>query len=655
MKTIKFLSIFVIFSLTGFAQQWTPGMMIQLKRITSAMISPDGNRVAYTVSTPIMEGEKSEFITHVWITSTDGKMNRQFTFGDKSCSNARFSPDNKYISFTSSRDGRSQLSLMFPDGGEAERITGQKNDVGIYAWSPDCKSIAFLMQDTLTAEEELNNKEKRDMKVVGEYKNSHLYVLYLKKNKEGRYPVKKLTGGNFHITQISWSPDSKFIAFSHQESPSADIWFTSDISAVPAGGGEINSLVKNTGADRNPKYSTDGKWLAYVSDGGRHSWSGGYDVFLIPSTGGPSKKLAATFDQNPQIIDWSPDSKSIWIEEAYKTSRMIYSLPIDGKSPRMITPDNGLYSNISFNKSGDLMAFVFVDASTPPEVMVMSMKDQKTSILTSINDEFARMTHGKTEIISWRSRDGKFAIEGLVTWPVNYQKGRSYPLILNIHGGPASVFNKSYTGAGAIYPIQYFADQGFIILRPNPRGSGGYGVSFRQANKSDWGFGDYEDLMAGVNKLIADKAAHPDSLCVTGWSYGGYMTSMIITKTDRFKAAMVGAGVTNLFSMTNTSDIPGFLPDYFDGEVWGKTDVYLKHSAMGSIKNAKTPALVIHGEDDLRVPISQGQELYGALMRMGVPTEMVVYPRTQHGPEEPKFIQDIGERTFNWFIKYLKK
>jgi dipeptidyl aminopeptidase/acylaminoacyl peptidase len=655
MKTIKLLFLFLSICLTAISQSWNPGQMIQLKRITSAIISPDGNRVAYTVSTPVMKGEKSEFLTHVWVASSNGLMNRQFTFGEKSCSNVRFSPDNKYITFTSSRDGKAQLYLMFADGGEAEKITDQKNDIGICAWSPDCKSIAFLMQDTLTAREELDNKEKRDMKIAGQYKNSHLYLLSLQKNKEGKYPVKQLTSGDFHVTQITWSPDSKFIAFSHQQSPSPDIWSTSDISVMPAEGGNVKLLVNNSGEDRNPKYSTDGLWLAFVSDGGKPAWAGCYDVYIIPAGGGSAKKLAATFDQSPQIIDWSPDSKSIWVGESYKTSRVVYTLPADGKAPEIVTPDKGLYSNPSFSKSGDLMAYIFEDASTPPQVMVISLKDKQIQKLSSLNEDFAKMIHGRTEIIGWKSKDGKYAIEGLITWPVNFEKNKKYPLILNIHGGPAGVFSQSYTGAGSVFPLQYFAEQGYIILRPNPRGSGGYGADFRLANRNDWGFGDYDDIMAGVDKLIADNVAHPDSLCVTGWSYGGYMTSMVITKTDRFKAAMVGAGVTDLFSMSNTTDINGFLPYYFEGESWDKTDVYLKHSAMAVVKNVKTPTLVLHGENDLRVPISQGQELYGALKRMGIPTEMVIYPRTTHGPEEPKFIQDIGERIISWFNKYLKR
>lgn len=450
MKTINLLILLLGISLAGISQSWTPGQMIRMKRITSAVISRDGSRVAYTVSSPLMDGEQSEFLTHIWIASTNDTMNRQFTFGDKSCSNVRFSPDGKYLSFTSSRDGKAQLYLMFTDGGEAEKITSQNNDVGAY----------------------------------------------------------------------TWSPDSRTIAFSHQQNPSADIWTTSDISAVPASGGDIKTLVNNAGADRNPKYSPDGQWLAFVSDGGKTSWAGRYEVYFIPANGGTAKKLASTFDQSPQLIDWSADSKALWVGESYKTRSAIYTLPSDGKPPMMINQDKGVYSSPSFSVPGDLMAYIFSDPETPPEVMIMSLKDKHIRKLSSQNENFARMTHGKTEVISWKSKDGKYTIEGLVTWPVNYQKNRKYPLILNIHGGPAGVFSQSYTGSGGIYPIQYFADQGYIVLRPNPRGSGGYGADFRFANRNDWGFGDYDDIMAGVDKLIADNAVHPDSLCVTGWSYG---------------------------------------------------------------------------------------------------------------------------------------
>ena len=246
-------------------------------------------------------------------------------------------------------------------------------------------------------------------------------------------------------------------------------------------------------------------------------------------------------------------------------------------------------------------------------------------------------------------------MEGLLTYPVNYKSGKQYPLILNIHGGPAGVFTQNFTAAGSVYPIQAFAQQGYAVLRPNPRGSSGYGKDFRHANYNDWGFGDYEDDQSGVDKVIAMGVAHPDSLVICGWSYGGYMTSFTVTKTNRFKAASLGAPVTNLMSFVGTSDIAGFLPDYFAGEYWDRMDVYMKHSAMFNVKNVKTPSQVIHGERDVRVPISQGFEFYTAVKRLGIPAEMITYPRTPHGVQEPKFIQDIGERVLVWFNTQLKR
>ncbi len=636
---------------TLFAQKaWTPAGMMKFKRLTSAVISPDGKRVAYTVSVPLMEGDKSEYLTHIWVAATDGSMNRQFTYGDKSCANPQFSPDSRWLAFTSSRGSdKTQLHVISLDGGEAEQLTSQKNSVGQFSWSPDGKRIAFIMTDLLTEQEEKNRKEKRDMEVADTYKNAHLYTVSLTKDPKGKNPVKRLTAGDFHVTDFTWSPDGKTIAFVHQVNASLNEWTTADISTVPSDSGAIKALVANKGQDANPLYSPDGQWLAYYSGGDVVSWSGANHAYVIPAAGGQAKKLAPTYDGSFQLICWAADSKSIFISEAYHTTRVVYALPVDGKPARMITPADGMYTNATFSKATDQMACIYQHSSAPPHVYVMSLKDMKPRKITTVNEDFEKKMHAKTEVISWKSKDGRYTIEGLLTYPANYQPGRKYPLVVNIHGGPAGVFTQNYTGISSIYPIQAFASEGYAVLRPNPRGSSGYGVEFRQANKNDWGFGDYNDIMAGVDKIIADGMVHPDSLCVTGWSYGGYMTSMIITKTNRFKAAMVGAGVTNLISFTGTADIPDFIPDYFDGELWDRTDIYAKHSAMFAVKNVTTPTLVIHGERDLRVPISQGQELYMALKRLGVKTQMVSYPRTPHGPQEPKFIQDIAERVIAWF------
>lgn len=647
---ITLTGVFVAFLLKA-QPTWTPATMIKYQRLMGAEISPDGKYVAYTVSVPRMENEESSFLTHIWVAATDGSLNRQFTFGNESCTNPQFSPDGKRLAFISSRNGgKSQLYILPLNGGEAEQVTKVDGNVGNYKWSPDGKRLAFIMTDPLTKEEEKRRKEKWDMVVAGEFKFGHLYTVDLQqKNEKGMAKVKRLTRGAFHVLNFDWSPDGKTIAFAYQVDPTLDALHTLDISSVPADSGTVKVLVGNPGMDTNPCYSPDGKWIAYVSEGDKVSWAGGEEVYVMPASGGQPRKLASTHDLQPNIVRWSSDSKHIYATEAYKTARSVYALPADGKSPKMLTPLDGVYSSPSVTRMDDLMALIFQNASTPPQVVVMNMKDKKIRKLTALNEDFAKRTHAKTEVVSWRSKDDKFEIEGLVTYPLNYEKGKKYPLILNIHGGPAGVFTQTYTGASSPYPLQAFAEQGYVILRPNPRGSSGYGDDFRRANINDWGFGDYDDLMAGVDKLIADGLVHPDSLCVTGWSYGGYMTSMIITKTDRFKAAMVGAGVTNLISFTGTADVPGFIPDYFSGEMWDRTEVYMKHSAMFAVKNVKTPTLIIHGERDLRVPVSQGQELYMALKRLGVKTQMVTYPRTPHGPQEPKFIQDIGERVIEWF------
>ena len=260
---------------------------------------------------------------------------------------------------------------------------------------------------------------------------------------------------------------------------------------------------------------------------------------------------------------------------------------------------------------------------------------------------------GRTEVIQWKSTDG-MRIEGPLTYPVGYRDGKRSPLLVLVHGGPSGVFTRSFIGTRGAYPIAAFAAQGYAVLRCNVRGSSGYGKQFRYANYGDWGGGDYRDILSGVDHVVEMRVADPERLGVMGWSYGGYMTSWIITQTSRFKAASVGAGVTNLMSFTGTADIPGFMPDYFGGEFWDVFDKWAAHSTMFNVKGVTTPTLIQHGEEDLRVPVSQGYELYNALKRQDVATRMIVYPRQPHGIREPKLQLQAMRANLEWFNQYLK-
>jgi dipeptidyl aminopeptidase/acylaminoacyl peptidase len=656
MKKTLALALFLA-ATASFAQTtWTPETMIKFKRVAGTDISPDGKLVAYTIAPPVMEGDNSEFRAQVWVASTDGKSNMQFTHSDKACTNPKFSPDGKMLAFTSSRgsDGKAQIWIMQLGGGEAKVVTKSKSGVQQYDWSPDSKRLAYTSVDANSDDEDRMRKEKRDWNVIDKWKYAHLYVVNLQPNEKGEHARKRLTKGDFQVSNFDWSKDGKTIAFTHQRTPEADEWPTADISTIASDSGAMKKLVTGKGLDSGPVYSPDGQWIAYVSDGGDSHWAGIQDVYLMPAAGGNARKLSETGDRQAQLLDWSSDGKEIFYSEADHTSNRVFALPVSGGKPRVITGGTGTFSSASFSADSKSISFIHQTTENSPEVFSTLVAKWEPKKLSDANKDFPKIPMGKTEVISWKSKDGK-QIEGLLTYPVNYKAGRKYPLVLNIHGGPAGVFVQSYTAAGSVYPLQTFAQQGYAVLRPNPRGSSGYGKEFRHGNVNDWGFGDYEDNQTGVDKVIEMGVAHPDSLVMCGWSYGGYMTSFTMTKTDRFKAASLGAPLTNLMSFNGTADIPGFLPSYFEGQYWDRMEIYQKHSAMFNIKNVKTPSQVIHGERDIRVPPSQGFEYYSAMKRLGVPTEMVTYPRTPHGPQEPKFIQDIGERVVDWFNKYLGK
>jgi dipeptidyl aminopeptidase/acylaminoacyl peptidase len=607
------------------------------------------------VNEAVMSAEKSEFVTQIWMATTDGKQNHQMTFAEKSSTNPKWSPDGSMIAFTSSRkDNKNNLFVMRVNGGEAEQLTNVKSAVGNFEWSPDGRSIAFTMTDQKSEDEEKNDKGRNDFRWIDEnVKFGRLYVIKLEKDADGKREPRKLTDADRHVSSFDWSPDGTRIAFSHVRSPKVDHWPTADVSVVEVATGKVSTFAATEAAESGPRYSPDGKWLLLSVSELPIRWAQSNRIHIYPAGGGSPKVMAASHDGQPNVIGWTGDSSKIMLYEAKGTGSVLQEADVAAGTVREADYQDAVITSVSMTKDGRIGAFVMQTADRAPEVYVLRDGDGLTQV-SRANAHLTEKTVGRTEAIKWKSEDGR-EIEGLLTYPANYASGTRVPLILNVHGGPAGVFRRSFIGGRGAYPLAAFAERGYAILRPNPRGSSGYGVEFRQANIKDWAGMDYEDLMTGVDHVVAMGVADPDRLGVMGWSYGGYMTSMIITKTDRFKAASAGAPVTNLMSFNGTADIPSFIPDYFENEFWDEPAVYAKHSAMFNIKNAKTPTLIQHGENDVRVPISQGYELYTALKRRGVPTRMIVLPRQPHGINEPKLQIAVMQSNLEWFEEYLKK
>ena len=672
--------------------RWTPDLSMRYRAVSGVAISPDAARVAFVVRDPLLEGPQSAYRSHVWMADADGSRVAQWTRGEASAGAPAFSPDGEWLGFVTGRDGEgddgSQVWALPLAGGEARQLTKADGSVGAYRWSPDGTRIAFLMRDPETEEEKKAREEKRDVILVDrDYKYSHLYVAAIDlASDEPAEPV-RLTAGDFHITGFGWAPDGGRIVFSHQADPrintgrlSGDVSVTTvpdaaeiadllaaraeaadgeadgdeteaEAADAPEAVGEVAALVTGAGIERSPHWSPDGAWIAYVSTGDQPEPIGLGDVYVMPAAGGEARRLD-TPNRSAAILGWTGDSSELLLLESLGTRRHVLAVPADGGELRFISYGDGVVGSTALTADAGHMAFTWQTTDEPWDVFVSPTNGYAPSRVTDLHADVPRPALGRTRLVSWTSTEG-FEIEGLLTLPVGYEEGARVPLILNVHGGPAGVFSQSFTGAASAYMLQYFAQEGFAILRPNPRGSTGYGKEFRYANFQDWGYGDFRDLMSGVDHVIDMGVADPDRLLLMGWSYGGYMTSWAVTQTDRFVAASMGAGLPNLISMTTTTDIQDYLVGHMGVEFWEDYERYERHSAMYHIANVVTPTQVIHGAQDLRVPFTQGQEFYRALDRRGVPTEMVVYPRTGHGPSEPKFVMDVSERILTWFRTHL--
>ena len=659
MKRISLISLLILGLSSVIAQtksNWSPTQTIKHKVISTVRVSPDGGKVVYAVKElKTIEG-KSEFINHLFISDINNTNTIQLTQGEKNNINPKWSPDGKKIAFVSNRNGKNNLYCLNLAGGEAERLTDLKTGINDFKWSTTGNQIAFTSSDFETEEETGNKKSGNDWFFMNEnFKQGRLHLLQLnKKDKNGIPQITTLSKENRHINSFSWSPDDQWIAYAHAASGGVEDNTFCDISMIKISSGEVKVIANSSVGENQPLFSPDGKFIAYYNLDEKGIWGGKTSVKIFALENGSVQTLADTPNGPAELIGWSSDGKTIYTLEPFHTSTKIFSLSSDGKqATEWTTGTKGVLSGLELNSKGTHFGFTFQNTSIPQDGYISSTSSFSALKISNINPELANLPVPKTELISWKSFDG-MEIEGLLTYPLNYEAGKKYPFILNIHGGPAGVFSENFIAVSGIYPLAALAENDIFILRPNPRGSNGYGLKFREANHRDWGGGDYKDLMAGVDYAISKGWADANKMGVMGWSYGGFMSSWIVGHNNRFKVASIGAPAVDLVTQDLTDDIPGFLPSYMEKQPYEDWKVYDDHSPLRFVQNVKTPVLLQHGQADVRVPFSQGIMYYNALKRRGVPVRFLVLPRQPHGPAEPSMILKTAQTNLSWMLHYLQ-
>ena len=614
----------------------TPEAFLELRSLQDPQFSPDGSLAAFVVNEPRTEEKRTR---HIWIYEKEKNASRQLTYSGKSETSPRWSSDGKQMVFLSNRDGEEQqIYLLRMQGGEAVQLTNGKASVSEVAWSPDGKSIAFLAPDPKTELEEKKIKEKDDAHILDrEDKQARLRVIDLATKKE-----RVLTEPTWRVEDLAWMPDGQSIVVQATNHPFSDR-FTDRLYSVTVQDGKIREMLATTGPFANLRISPDGKFVAII--GSREDGPEPSDLLILPVGLGVAKNLTgASLDREVNHFEWAKDGSIVAVyAEGFKSKFTTYL----GEGERKALPDPPVNPGaFSLSATGEI-AFVGETTTTMQELWLVDANG-KTEQVSHVNDGFRQYAIVPQDYYRYKSFDG-LEIEAALLKPANFDRKATYPTIVLIHGGPTGNWEDNIDAWG-----QLLVERGYLVMYPNIRGSVGYGQAFVVMNRGDWGGGDFKDVMAGVEDLIVKGMADPERLGIGGWSYGGYMAEWAVTQTQRFKAAVSGAGMANLISEFGTEAGPAY-DEWFWGVPYEKPEGFLNASPFLYVRNAKTPTLILQGEDDTVDPEGQSQELYRGLKRYGVESELVLYPREPHGFQEAKHRVDVQKRVVAWFDGHLGK
>jgi dipeptidyl aminopeptidase/acylaminoacyl peptidase len=614
------------------------------------VISPDGSFVAYTVRQPNWADNKYE--TQIWLANTQTGSLIQLTNSKGTSFEPTWSPDGRWLGFVSDRDGAGQVYVISPTGGEARKITTSATGVLEFRWSPNGKRIAFTAPDPESEQIKRRREKYSDFEVVRhDYRMNHLWTADILTQTAQRVTQ----GSEFTVDSFSWSPDGKRLAFDARTAPTLSAEPTSNIYICNLDNGSVRKLIDEQGPDRNPRWSPDGKSIAFETVLGRPNFfTQNIHVGVVSADGGPVVDITPDFDERAALIGWGPGG--VYFSAEQKTAAYLFVVASTKRTIQQITPlDGSVYDSFSFTADFKQVAFIAADSTHYPEVYVSPLKTFATRKLTDYAGQLKDLTFATREVASWKNSEGT-PIEGVLLKPLDFDPTKKYPLLVMIHGGPGDTTSRAVLGLDAsirYYPTEIWAAKGALVLEPNYRGSAGYGAGFHRLTFRTVGAGDYDDIISGVDNLIAKGWVDKARVGVMGWSFGGYISAWIATNSDRFKAVSVGAAATDWILFDATTDMQETTRQYLGATPSSDLEIYRKSSPITYAKQGKTPTLIQHGEFDSIVPIGGAYELYQALTDQGVPARFYLYKGFGHSITNPKGNRAVMEHNLNWFNHYL--
>jgi len=655
--------------------------LYRFQLVSDPQISPDGRHIIYCLQRTERATEKK--YQNLWLVPADGGSPRQFTLGDHVDRYPRWSPDGEQIAFLSNRKDEKQFQMyLIPfRGGEARRLTDLQGDFAGFSWSPDGKRFACLFRKK---DEEAIEREKDEQKKKLGIVQRHITRVFYKMDGAGYLPkerfhiwtirlkdgkAKQLTDGFEYEEELpAWSPDGGTLLFASNRAEDPDFNpDVSDLCTLPATGGELRKIEVDHALQKGgPVYSPDGAWIAYFGRERTGSFWQNTCLYVVPAAGGEARNLTSEYDLHlssttlgdvggsPALtpLAWALDSSAIYFTISRMAEQPYLSISRDGNDLRNLIA-GGTNGPFSLDAAQTAVAYVHATMTDPGEVWVQALADGEARRLTNHNDDLlSGLDLGEMEEAWFKARDG-YDLQGWILKPPDFDPDQQYPSILEIHGGPMMQYGDNF-----MLEFYYLAAHDYVVYFSNPRGSQGYGNAHAGAIENNWGTVDYDDVMDWADYVAAQPYIDTERMGVTGGSYGGYMTTTIIGRTDRFKAACAQRLVSNLISMWGTSDFNWAWTRAWGNETpWENMANYWRQSPISRIGNAKTPTLIIHSERDFRCNMEQGEQVYVALKKLGVDSELVLFPEESHGLSR-------GGRTdrrvarlkhiLRWFDRYLQ-